>query len=81
MPKSTTYSSVVFSWFLLIALGIIWGLSFMGVELALRSYTPLTIATFRIVFAALLLFALCILLVTSYPEFQIKMEREFLYIA
>ena len=72
MPKSTTYSSVVFSWFLLIALGIIWGLSFMGVELALRSYTPLTIATFRIVFAALLLFALCIFTGNQLPRVSDK---------
>ena len=78
MPKSTTYSSVVFSWFLLIALGIIWGLSFMGVELALRSYTPLTIATFRIVFAALLLFALCIFTGNQLPRVSDKNGKRIL---
>ena len=78
MPKSTTYSSVFFSWFLLIALGIIWGLSFMGVELALRSYTPLTIATFRIVFAALLLFALCIFTGNQLPRVSDKNGKRIL---
>ena len=51
---------------LLIALGIIWGLSFMGVELALRSYTPLTIATFRIVLQLFYYLHCVFLLVTSY---------------
>ena len=78
MTKSTTYSSVVFSWFLLITLGIIWGLSFMGVELALRSYTPLTIATFRIVFAALLLFALCIFTGNQLPRISDKNGKRIL---
>ena len=78
MPKSTTYSSVFFSWFLLITLGIIWGLSFMGVELALRSYTPLTIATFRIVFAALLLFALCIFTGNQLPRVSDKNGKRIL---
>ena len=78
MPKSTTYSGVFFSWFLLITLGIIWGLSFMGVELALRSYTPLTIATFRIVFAALLLFALCIFTGNQLPRVSDKNGKRIL---
>lgn len=43
------------NWLLLILLGVIWGASFMGVELALQGYGPLTVAAGRILFAAILL--------------------------
>ena len=43
------------NWFLLILLGLIWGMAFMGVEISLRGFGPLTIATLRISLAATLL--------------------------
>ena len=57
-----------FSWFLLISLGIIWGMSFLGVELALNSFQPLTIACFRIILASLILFVICNLTGNKLPR-------------
>lgn len=42
-------------WGLLLGLGVIWGSSFLVVELALTGFTPLQIAAFRIAIAACLL--------------------------
>lgn len=42
-------------WSLLLTLGMIWGASFLGVEKALESFSPITIAALRIALAALIL--------------------------
>jgi len=42
-------------WSLLLALGMIWGASFLGVEKALESFPPITIAALRIALAAVIL--------------------------
>ena len=42
-------------WTLLLALGMIWGASFLGVEKALESFPPITIAALRIALAAVIL--------------------------
>jgi len=42
-------------WSLLLALGMIWGASFLGVEKALESFAPITIAAQRILLAAVIL--------------------------
>ncbi len=42
-------------WSLLLALGMIWGASFLGVEYALESFPPITIAALRIALAAVIL--------------------------
>ena len=42
-------------WILLLALGMIWGASFLGVEKALESFAPITIAALRIGLAAVIL--------------------------
>ncbi|MCF6272931.1 MAG: EamA family transporter [Rhodobacteraceae bacterium] len=42
-------------WSLLLALGMIWGASFLGVEKALQSIGPISIAAYRITLAAILL--------------------------
>ncbi len=42
-------------WSLLLALGMIWGASFLGVEKALESFPPITIAALRILLAAVIL--------------------------
>ena len=61
-------NNIFFSWFLLISLGIIWGMSFLGVELALTSFKPLTIASFRITLAAIILFLICNLTGNKFPS-------------
>ena len=61
-------NNIFFSWFLLISLGIIWGVSFLGVELALNSFQPLTIACFRIILASLILFVICNLTGNKLPK-------------
>ena len=61
-------NNIFFSWFLLISLGIIWGMSFLGVELALTSFKPLTIASFRITLAAIILFLICNLTGNKLPS-------------
>ena len=61
-------NNIFFSWFLLISLGIIWGMSFLGVELALTSFQPLTIASFRITLAAIILFLICTLTGNKLPS-------------
>lgn len=43
------------SWLLLILLGMIWGGSFLGVEMALRDFGPITIAMVRVLLAAIIL--------------------------
>ena len=50
MPQPTATS-----WFLLILLGLIWGGSFLGVELALTGFSPLWVADIRLVLAAVVL--------------------------
>ena len=42
-------------WSLLLALGMIWGASFLGVEKALESFAPITIAALRIALAAIIM--------------------------
>ena len=44
------------NWLLLLFLGLVWGMSFMGIDLALESFQPITIASLRILFAALILY-------------------------
>ncbi len=53
---------------LLISLGAIWGASFLLIELALRGFQPLTLASVRIALAALTLLAACRLLPVRFPR-------------
>lgn len=68
MKSQIIINNIFFSWFLLISLGIIWGMSFLGVELALNSFQPLTIACFRIILASLILFVICNLTGNKLPR-------------
>lgn len=43
------------SWIMVLALGCVWGASFLGIEVALRGITPFWLAEARLFFAALLL--------------------------
>lgn len=44
----------LFVWILLLSLGLIWGASFFGVELALQGFGPVSIAAIRITIAAVI---------------------------
>ena len=70
MKLSIFISNTVFSWLLLISLGIIWGISFLGVELALINFKPLTIASIRITLAAVILYLICILTGNKLPNYN-----------
>jgi drug/metabolite transporter (DMT)-like permease len=48
------------AWLVLVILGLIWGGSFLGVELALTGFGPLSIAAVRIALAAVLLVAMAL---------------------
>ncbi len=47
----------VFSWILLMLLGLIWGGSFLGVEIALEGFTPAWVAAIRLALAAVIITA------------------------
>lgn len=51
-------NQTVVNWLLLLLLGLIWGGSFLGVELALTGFGPITIAAIRISIAAVVLGAI-----------------------
>ena len=57
-------------WGLLALLGLIWGGSFLGVELALHSLSPLWVAAGRISLAAVLLLGVTLLLGDGLPDFR-----------
>ncbi len=48
------------NWILLCVLGLIWGASFLGVEMALTGFGPLTVASIRILLAAILIGAVAL---------------------
>lgn len=54
-------------WIEILALGVIWGASFLCVSIALDGFSPLWVATGRIVLAALALGALCLALRLPLP--------------
>lgn len=56
------------SWILLILLGVIWGASFLAVELALPSFGPMTLAACRIALAAAILVPLALVLGRGLPD-------------
>mgnify|MGYP001313086567 CR=1 FL=1 len=43
------------NWFLLILLGLIWGLAFVSVEASLKSFSPMQVACFRILIGTLII--------------------------
>ena len=51
-------NSGVLNWLLLLLLGLLWGASFLGVELALEGFGPITIAAIRIAIAAVILISI-----------------------
>ena len=65
-------------WFLLSMLGLIWGMAFMGVEMALKGFNPLTIAAFRIVIAGLTLNCLAFFMGYKLPSIKQKHGKKIL---
>lgn len=66
MPTQSTLSN----WMSIIALGLIWGGTFMVVSLALRGYGPFTVACARTTLGALALFSLMIVLRRPFPSWD-----------
>ncbi len=65
MPKPT-----LANWLSILALGLIWGGTFMVVSIALRGYGPLTVATARTALGAVALLALALVLRRPFPALQ-----------
>lgn len=59
----------------LLVASAIWGSSFLSIEVALADFSPLAIAAYRIVFAAILL-----LLVCKWKELTVKLNRRMLFL-
>lgn len=57
-------------WFLMLTLGMIWGASFFGVEIALQGFAPISIAAFRIAVAALILTAVSYAMGIGLPSWR-----------
>jgi len=55
-------------WSLLLSLGVIWGASFLSVEKALESFTPITIAALRIGLAAIILTGVSFIMGVGLPK-------------
>ena len=56
-------------------LGVIWGASFLGVELALTGFGPITLAAGRVGVAAVILVTITIVYGDGLPRFQSKTDR------
>ena len=56
-------------------LGVIWGASFLGVELALTGFGPITLAAGRVGVAAVILVTITIVYGDGLPRFQSKTDK------
>ena len=61
------------NWLSVIALGVIWGGTFMVIRIALDGYPPMTVACARTTLGAVALFALLRVLRRPLPRFDAKM--------
>ena len=66
---------MVINWLILITLGVIWGASFLGVELALTGFGPITLAAGRVSAAALILLVITFVYGDGLPRFQTAIDR------
>jgi drug/metabolite transporter (DMT)-like permease len=62
-------------WVLLILLGVVWGGSFLGVEMALDTFSPIEIVAGRIVIGTLVLSIIMIATGERLPSFQLQKRR------
>ena len=65
----------IINWAILAALGLIWGASFLGVEMALGSFGPVTIAAGRVTSAAILLTLIAVIFGEGLPSLKTAIER------
>jgi len=75
MTLNTPSSGMVLNWLILITLGVIWGASFLGVELALTGFGPITLAAGRVSAAALILLVIALVYGDGLPRFQTATDR------
>lgn len=68
------------NWFSILALGLIWGATFMVVAIALQGYGPLTVACARTTLGAAALLALMVILRRPLPRFDRDMRFYLLWI-
>jgi drug/metabolite transporter (DMT)-like permease len=73
-PNSSSHGMVT-NWLILITLGVIWGASFLGVELALTGFGPITLAAGRVSAAALILLVVALACGDGLPRFQTATSR------
>ncbi len=64
------------SWALLVLLGLIWGSSFLGVEMSLIDFKPITNAAIRVSLAAVLLLAVALKTGHRLPGFATRTEKQ-----
>lgn len=75
-----TSSPTLTNWLSILALGLIWGGTFMVVSIALRGYGPLTVACARTTLGALTLFVLAITLRRPWPIWSPQLIRALILI-
>ena len=68
-------SSSSINWCILVALGFIWGGSFLGVEISLTGFGPITIAASRVSMAAIVLLGYTYLFGDGLPKFTTSKEK------
>ncbi|MBL6596606.1 MAG: DMT family transporter [Candidatus Puniceispirillum sp.] len=66
---------MIINWTILITLGAIWGASFLGVELALTGFGPVTVAAGRVAAAGLILVFIAIAYGDGLPRFRTATDR------
>ena len=76
VPRPPTASN----WFSILALGLIWGGTFMVVSIALRGYGPLTVAAARTSLGALALIGLAWSLGRPLPDFSARLGKYLIWI-
>lgn len=73
--KITRQPATPLDWLLLCILGVIWGASFLGVEMALTGFSPISVAAARVTMAAILLIAIAYLFDDGLPGTKTPTER------
>lgn len=63
-------SGIFLNWLILITLGMIWGASFLGVELALTGFGPVTLVAGRVSIAAVILLSIALIYGDGLPSFR-----------
>ncbi|MDB2390620.1 DMT family transporter [Alphaproteobacteria bacterium] len=73
--KGAPASPTLHDWIILAFLGLIWGASFLGVEMALTGYGPFSVAAGRVAIAAVILVFIAIFFGDGLPKFDNSTNR------